>query len=596
MTELTRASEDALLERADQAEGRRVDLRLMRWGEVADNTQEGIRESFARGAFAGVDPSRVTLEAQRHGGPLVGVGESIRETDQDAVMTFRVAPTPAGDELLVLAREGVLRDASVVFRPVKSRNRPDGVIERQGVDLRRVALLERGAYPSAGLMAVREEADMEVSEVTDTIDLQPVVTRLDGIETRLGQIEVLASTPAAAESPALYRCASLGDFTGQAYRGELEADLLQRALSDQTTSNNAGVVPPAWLGDVKRIVNLGRRGISAFGGPRQLPATGMELDWPYLNSSNTLIGVQGTEKTEVTSARVDIAKASQSLSTYAGGSDISYQLLQRSSPSYREAYDRIMLGAWAATTDAAFCAALEAASGTTTMAARGMLGSNIAMANPSAAADDILDTTGAHGLSIGDAVVFTSLTGGTGLTAGRVYWVVDTSFGSTTFRVSDKPGGTAIGFSTDITAGNVAKVTDSGQRFREALFQASVAIEDATGQPAGVILAATDVFLALAGLSGIVPPQPFGAPTYPTGVAQASTLQMSASGLTIIRTPGVSAGKVIVSNSMAAGWYEDGPKWVTAEDVAKLGQNMAVYSFNAAAVFVPAGVVELTLI
>ena len=595
MTELTRGVEDALIERADQSEGRRLDIRLLRWGDVAKTADSGS-ETFARGAFAGVDPTRVTLESQRHGGPLVGVGESLHESDQDAVMTFRVASTPAGDELLTLAREGVLRDASVVFRPIKSRNRPDGVIERQGVDLLRVALLERGAYPSAGLMAVREEAEKEETQVTDTVDLQPVTTRLDGIESRMTAIEALSSVPAAASVPELYRCGSLGEFTGMAYRGEINRDALARALADQVTTNNAGIVPPAWLSDVKRIVNLGRRGITAFGGPRSLPATGMEVDWPYLNSSNTIIGEQATQKTEVTTARVDIAKGSATLVTYAGGSDISYQLLQRSSPSYREAYDRIMLAEWGKVTDAAFCAALEAASGTTTMAARGMLGSNIALANPSAAADDIVDTTGAHGLSIGDAVVFTSLTGGTGLTAGRVYWVVDTSFGSTTFRVTDKPGGTAIGFSTDITAGNVAKLTDSGQRFREALFQASVAIEDATGQPAGVILAATDVFLALSGLSGIVPPQPFGAPSYPTGVAEAATLRMEASGLTIIRTPGVSAGKVIVSNSMAAAWHEDGPKWVTADDVAKLGQNVAVYSFAAPAVFVPAGVVELTLV
>ena len=72
----------------------------------------------------------------------------------------------------------------------------------------------------------------------------------------------------------------------------------------------------------------------------------------------------------------------------------------------------------------------------------------------SAAADDIIDATN-HGFTVNDAVVFTSLTGGSGLTVGTVYFVSLTSFGTNTFRVSTSPGATAIGFTTDITAGAV---------------------------------------------------------------------------------------------------------------------------------------------
>lgn len=72
----------------------------------------------------------------------------------------------------------------------------------------------------------------------------------------------------------------------------------------------------------------------------------------------------------------------------------------------------------------------------------------------SAAADDIIDCT-AHGFEVDQAVIFTSLTGGSGLTAGTTYYVVATSFGTNTFRVATTPGGTAINFTTDITAGTV---------------------------------------------------------------------------------------------------------------------------------------------
>lgn len=88
----------------------------------------------------------------------------------------------------------------------------------------------------------------------------------------------------------------------------------------------------------------------------------------------------------------------------------------------------------------------------------GNVGTDITLTNPSAAADDIIDTTGAHGFAVNDVVRFTALTGGAGLVVGTDYYVVSTSLGSTTFRVSETRGGSALGFSTDITAGTVNRV------------------------------------------------------------------------------------------------------------------------------------------
>jgi len=113
---LTRDTPDAML-RALPGDGRRIDLRLLSWRDVAEHTEEGIRERFLPGAFAGTDPSRVTLESQNHRGAIVGRAETVEEREDAAYATFVVAPTPAGDELLTLARQGILRAASVVFRP-----------------------------------------------------------------------------------------------------------------------------------------------------------------------------------------------------------------------------------------------------------------------------------------------------------------------------------------------------------------------------------------------------------------------------------------------------------------------------------------------
>lgn len=83
----------------------------------------------------------------------------------------------------------------------------------------------------------------------------------------------------------------------------------------------------------------------------------------------------------------------------------------------------------------------------------------------SAASDDIIDTAAPHGFAIGDAVQLTELTGGTGLTADTTYYVISTSFGASTLRIASTPGGTALGFTADITAGKIALV-DSPQMVR----------------------------------------------------------------------------------------------------------------------------------
>lgn len=620
LEELERAEADSLAPapaaqgEGDPWAGRRIEVRLVRWGEVAERTQEGIRERILPGAFRGTDPSRVTLESQRHNGELVGVAESVTEGGQDARAVFRVSRTRAGDELLQLVSDGVLRDASIVFVPSRSRPAAGGIIERAAVLLRRVAILPNGAYPSATVLAVRGApmSDVIPGPVSTTgdpaaavADLAPVLSRMDGIDARLAELAALAATPAARAPHELARHERLSDYAGAVWTGDADplelwrALELQRTVADQITDNNAGVLPPSWLSDVKRIVDLGRRCISAFGGPEPLGDTGMVVDWPYLGSSNTLIANQATEKTEVQSARVDISKGEAALLTYAGYSDISYQLLQRSSPSYREAYDRIMLAAWGVVTDAAFAAAVEATSGTTAQTAPGMLGSAVSLAT-SAHSDDIFDTAAAHGFSAGDVVVFSSLTGGDATTAalvGRPVWVIATSLAAQTFRISLTPGGAAFAWGTaDLSAGTVYKLTDTGARLRESLFQASAAIEDATGQPAQVALAGSAMFLALAGLSGIVPPNPAGNPSNASGTALASELTMQVSGLTIVRAPAVSTGKLLVSNQLAAKWHEQGPRFVSSQDVGKLGENVGVYSFGAPAVYVPAGVVELTLV
>ena len=140
-------------------------------------------------------------------------------------------------------------------------------------------------------------------------------------------------------------------------------DVYHRALADQITTNNPGVMASGGLGAVKGIIEARRPAINAWG-RESLSGSGMSVDWPYFTGDlSTIVGEQVTQKSEIVSVRVDLLKGTSAIKTFAGGSDISLQLLRRSDPSYLDAYVRILYAAYAVVTENTFVNAIEATAG-----------------------------------------------------------------------------------------------------------------------------------------------------------------------------------------------------------------------------------------
>lgn len=72
------------------------------------------------------------------------------------------------------------------------------------------------------------------------------------------------------------------------------------------------------------------------------------------------------------------------------------------------------------------------------------------------ASSETIYTTAAHGLIVGDRVIFKSLTGGAGLSVDTIYFVESVYvLDDTAFTVSATSGGAAVNFTTNITAGTI---------------------------------------------------------------------------------------------------------------------------------------------
>ena len=321
----------------------------------------GVRESFAPESF---DLDNVIGKplAYRHGEP-VGKITGAENREDGLYIDFDIVSTAQGRDAAVLARTGTIKGLSVGFNPIKSAmNRAKDAIQHTTANLLEVSLTPYPAYATAGVSSIREEEE-EGETMSETITSTETVSVDSEAREAVASLRedmkgIEARAFAAEETHELSKYRSLGEYSQAVLSGDQES----RALVDQITTNNPGVMPPNWMQQVKNIVDLGRPGITAFG-VESAGNSGLDFNWPYFDGDlSAIVAAQGTEKTEVNSVRIDLKKGTASLLTYGAGSDISFQLLQRSSPSYLDAHNRIMLNSYALVTDNVFVDAMLTAS------------------------------------------------------------------------------------------------------------------------------------------------------------------------------------------------------------------------------------------
>jgi len=364
---------------------REIGLFIVPWDTPIDTLQG--REMFARGAFDGVDPTQVRLRMD-HQNPPAGKGIALEQRDDGAHMVFKVSKTARGDEILTLADDHVSDGASVGFREVpggtdiETRDGRRLRVHRK-VELAEVSTTWQPAYSQAGVTFIRnkvaEEASVAEPEaaVAAPIDdnqmdalrdgFKSIGTQIDGFTekfadrmTKLEEQQRSQFTVPSGEEPK--KLATRGEWVKtvlQILSGERVPDMQLRALDDLITSDNAGVVPDAISTELIGVIDPSRPFMQST---RKLdtPSTGLTLVMPRIVTRPT-VAKQSSEKGDVDSTPTAIDTVPFDAETYAGGGDISLQLLKRSSPSFLGLYVELLAEAYALTTEAAAVAKIMAA-------------------------------------------------------------------------------------------------------------------------------------------------------------------------------------------------------------------------------------------
>ncbi len=387
----TRAIEvDAADIQVRSATKREIEVRLLPWNVMIETAQGP--EEFNRGATLGTPDDGLLLMGLEHEAHI-GLGQNgqpkltrrpagrsnrVWEADDGPHAVFRVARTQSGDEMLALAEDRVIRGVSIEFAEV-----PGGTstVTRNGrrvrvhnrVALRAASMTYRPAYgEQAAVLAVRSQEPQTEITVTETLEApvagveltsdrlaaafeaiearaaadqivrEKFMERLDRIEEH-NRTDITIPNPGP-EKPVIDK----GEWIKTVVRlmtGERLPDVQMRLLDDVITTDNAGVVPPAYLTELIGVIDTSRPFLATT---RRLPTpeSGMTLNVPVINQRPTA-AVQSPEKSEVSSQKTLIGVEQFNAVTIAGAGDLSIQIIKRSSPSFLNLWIELLAEAYA---------------------------------------------------------------------------------------------------------------------------------------------------------------------------------------------------------------------------------------------------------
>jgi HK97 family phage prohead protease len=332
--------------RATDTEKREVSGVAVPFNETID-IGGGWSERFEKGA--------VDLEADvklfRDHKEIIGKVTRMEESDEGLIINAKISDTTLGNETLELVKDGAIRSFSVGFIPVVDEKKEKTIV-RKKVDLKEVSLVAFPAYENASVTEVREEVKEEImTENKDySADIAEVRNHAEELERRL---DVLATT--SASTPATSQFRSYGDWVKAVAAGNEDAIALHRTFTGADLGDS--IVKNAWVSDTVRILNAGRPTFNVFASAA-LPADGMNVEYPKVNTNTLDVAEQAAEGDALAYGKLTLTSATAPIKTYGGYTDMSRQVVERSSIAYVDTAFRAMVAKYAAVTNAAVRAKL----------------------------------------------------------------------------------------------------------------------------------------------------------------------------------------------------------------------------------------------
>lgn len=321
--------------RAAGAEGDGTEIEGM---AVPFNTRYTLFPDYAEVIDADCDFGSRDVKISDSHGQLIGKVTGRTVGDDGLHITAKLSSTRAAQEAVSLIRDGVYDAFSIGFSPVENVvvDSDDGVMEvhRKAVDLYEVAVTGIPAYPQAHITSQRNITTTKENNEQENTDMDKENTalseKLDAIQDEQRSMKAAIAKGFAAEPKKIlggeYR--SQADYLQALAKGDQAAiDLMNQTRDLISTGDTGNTV--AWIADDLRLIEQ-RRKLMNILTHDTLPDKGMSMEYNVVTEDTTAVAKQTSEGDVLTFGKVKFGTKTADIETYGGYTQLSRQVVERS--------------------------------------------------------------------------------------------------------------------------------------------------------------------------------------------------------------------------------------------------------------------------
>jgi len=364
-------------------------------GEVG-NTSAG-KVVFEKGSIAlPDDPKTIKLLNQHDSRKPLGKATAFIEQAGDGIYaSFAISRSQRGTEALILAEEGLQSGLSVGVEVITSKQK-GGVMHVSAARLFEVSLVTEAAFKSAQVTDIAAEETPVVEEENQPTESEAVVENTPDVAApEVEATAVEAARPTVSITNVRERVAPLtaGQYLDANIRAALgDSDARRKVMAaDDSTSTNTGLTLAPHLNTFMTDTFTGRPAFEAVTRGSLAGVTGMSFTIPRLftnaTSADTAPAVAAVNEG---SATTETGMTSQydtiSVQKYSGLNEVSFELIDRSSPAFLDLLMTELRKAYEKATDAALIAKFTSAGTQATATAATAAGLQSFIATETAAA------------------------------------------------------------------------------------------------------------------------------------------------------------------------------------------------------------------
>ena len=308
------------------------------------------------------DPKTIKLLNQHNVKEPLGKAQYFNEVDGEGIYAaFKISNSSRGSDALITASEGLTAGLSVGVEVITAKNKA-GVMHVSSAKLFEVSLVTEPAFASALITDISAEEtpaeNIQQTESEPTVENTPETVAAPEVEAAAVEAARPTVVSATYATPRI-KPLTAGEYLEASIKASMGDDQArQTILAINDTSTNTGLTLAPHLNEFITTSIDGRPAVDALS-RGVLPSTGMSFTIPKLGTAPTIDSsstegeaLGGTEMAS-TYITVDVKKA-------AGLQNISWELLDRSGPSFYQELVRELQLAYAKATDQAVVAALVA--------------------------------------------------------------------------------------------------------------------------------------------------------------------------------------------------------------------------------------------